>query len=62
MYLCRKYTNASLKEIGRAFDRDHTSVIYAIEVVERRVVERPQLRYELETLAARFSSDPGTRS
>ncbi len=56
MYLCRRYTSASLKDIGRAFDRDHTSVIYAIEVVERRTVERPQLRYELEALAARFSS------
>jgi chromosomal replication initiator protein len=58
MYLCRKYTNASLKDIGRAFERDHTSVIYAIDVVERRIVERPQLRYELEALAARFSSGP----
>ena len=62
MYLCRRYTNASLKDIGRAFDRDHTSVIYAIEVVERRIVERPQLRYELEALAARFSSRPGWRT
>jgi len=58
MYLCRKYTNASLKDIGRAFERDHTSVIYAIDVVERRTVERPQLRYELEALAARFNSGP----
>ena len=58
MYLCRKYTNASLKDIGRAFERDHTSVIYAIDVVERRTVERTQLRYELEALAARFNSGP----
>ncbi len=62
MYLCRRYTNASLKDIGHAFDRDHTSVIYAIEVVERRIVERPQLRYELEALAARFSSRPARRT
>ena len=62
MYLCRRYTNASLKDIGRAFDRDHTSVIYAIEVVERRIVERPQLRYELEALAVRLSSRPVWRT
>lgn len=55
MFLCRKYTSSSLKEIGRAFRRDHSSVIYAIDAVERRIVERPQLRYELETLAARVS-------
>lgn len=59
MYLCRRYTDASLKEIGRAFGRDHSSVIYAIEVVERRTLERPQVRYELETLASRLSV--GTR-
>jgi chromosomal replication initiator protein len=55
MYLARRYTAASLADIGRAFGRDHTSVMYAIDVVERRIVERPQLRYELEALAARIS-------
>ena len=54
MYLCRRYTEASLGEIGRSLSRDHTSVIYAIDVVERRILERPQLRYELEALAARL--------
>jgi chromosomal replication initiator protein len=54
MYLCRNSTDASLKDIGRAFNRDHTSVMYAIGVVERRVAERPQLRYELEALARRL--------
>ncbi|MGH7290937.1 MAG: chromosomal replication initiator protein DnaA, partial [Myxococcota bacterium] len=48
MYLARRYTDASLAEIGRAFARDHTSVMYAIDVVERRIVEKPTLRYELE--------------
>ena len=58
MYLARLYTDASLADIGRAFGRDHTSVMYAIDVVERRIVERPQLRYELEALAARISGPP----
>ena len=55
MYLCRNYTEASLKEIGRLFKRDHSTVMHAIETVEKRCVERPQLLYELETLAARIS-------
>jgi len=59
MYLARRYTAASLADIGRSFGRDHTSVMYAIDVVERRIVERPQLRYELEALAARIN---GSRS
>jgi chromosomal replication initiator protein len=59
MYLARRYTDASLADIGRAFERDHTSVMYAIDAVERRIVERPQLRYELEALAARISASEG---
>ncbi len=62
MYLARRYTDASLAEIGRSFSRDHTSVMYAIEVVERRIVEKPQLRYELEALAQRVSGGPPRRS
>ncbi|MFI5317532.1 MAG: chromosomal replication initiator protein DnaA [Myxococcota bacterium] len=62
MYLARRYTSASLADIGRAFERDHTSVMYALDVVERRIVERPQLRYELEALAARVSGAPPARS
>jgi len=58
MYLVRRYTPTSLADIGRAFGRDHTSVMHAIDVVERRIVERPQLRYELEALAARVSGSP----
>jgi chromosomal replication initiator protein len=60
MYLCRRYTQASLHDIGRHFRRDHTSVRYAVDAVERRVLEQPQLRYELEAMAARLS--PGLRA
>jgi chromosomal replication initiator protein len=58
MYLCRLYTDASFKEIGRTFRRDPTTVMHAIETLEKRIVERPQLRYELETLALRISPSP----
>lgn len=54
MYLCRRYTDASLKEIGRALSRDHTSVMYAIDAIERRTLEEPQLRYQLETISAKL--------
>jgi len=55
MYLCRRYTDASLKDIGRAFNRDHTSVMHAIRSVEQKTATQPQLRYEFESLAARFA-------
>jgi chromosomal replication initiator protein len=54
MYLCRCYTDASLKDIGRVFDRDHTSVLHAVRVVEQRNLEQVQHRYEFEALAGRL--------
>lgn len=33
MYLCRHKTEAGLKEIGAAFNKDHTTVIYAIKCI-----------------------------
>jgi chromosomal replication initiator protein len=70
MYLCRRYTDASLARIGAELGRDHTSVMHAIRAVEQRIAERPQLRYELEAIARRINgpeargasgNTPGTR-
>jgi len=54
MYLCREYTEASLAEIARAFGRDHPSVANAVRQVERGILERAPLRYQVEELAARL--------
>ena len=56
MYLCRRLTDASLAEIGRALGRDHSTVIHGIRSVESRVASKPQLRYELESIAARLGA------
>jgi len=54
MYLCHKYTRASLPEIGRALGRAHPAVRNAIDMVERAVLERAPLRYQVEEMAARL--------
>jgi chromosomal replication initiator protein len=54
MYLCFRYTDASIAEIGRALGREHTSVRNAIAFVERGILERAPLRYQLEELTARL--------
>jgi len=54
MYLCRRYTSLPLVEIARAFDRDHPAVSNAIRVVERQILERAPLRYQVEELSARL--------
>jgi len=37
MYLCRKITNNSFPRIGEHFGRDHSTVIHACNLIERRV-------------------------
>jgi chromosomal replication initiator protein len=54
MYLCRQYTDAPLVAIARAFGRDHPSAANAVRRVERAILERAPLRYQVEELAARL--------
>ena len=39
MYLVRKLTNLSLPDIGKEFNRDHSSVLYSIRQAEAAVAE-----------------------
>ena len=40
MFLCRRLTEASLPEIGRAFGgRDHTTVLHAVDKIEREIAQ-----------------------
>jgi chromosomal replication initiator protein len=54
MYLCRRYTEEPLDGIARAFDRNHPAVSNAVKVVERAILERAPLRYQVEELSARL--------
>jgi chromosomal replication initiator protein len=59
MYLCRRHTNASFPVIGDRFGgRDHSTVIHAAQVIERRVREDPTFRATLERLE-RLLERPG---
>jgi chromosomal replication initiator protein len=50
MYLCRRYTDDSLVEIGRALGRDHPAVRNAVTKIERAILEKAPLRYQVEAL------------
>jgi len=51
MYLCRRLTEASLPEIGRAFGgRDHTTVLHAVEKIEREIAQDLHKKYTVEHL------------
>jgi chromosomal replication initiator protein len=51
MYLCRKYTHASFKQIGDAFgNKDHSTVIYAVNRIEKYKVRKKEIREDLSKL------------
>jgi len=62
MYLCRRFTNASLAEIGRELGREHPAVRNAVKQVEKRVTERAPARYQLEAVSERVRAELEGRS
>jgi len=56
IYLCRKLTDETLESIGNAFNRKHTSVIHALEVMDARCQDSLQIRKELDFLMEKFDS------
>ncbi|MEM8790002.1 MAG: chromosomal replication initiator protein DnaA [Pseudomonadota bacterium] len=51
MYLCKTLTQKSLPEIGRGFgNRDHTTVIHAVKVIEKLKESDGQMAEDLEVL------------
>lgn len=57
MYLARELSGKSLPEIGRRFgDRDHTTVMHAIKVVEERMFDDAEILLDVEALRERLSS------
>ena len=50
MYLAKQLTSRSLPEIGRKFDRDHTTVMHAVRKVEELIVEDSSLAENVNDL------------
>jgi len=50
MYLGRRFTLLSLDQIGKSFERDHATVLYAYEKVVETLQRHPNKKYEVEFL------------
>ena len=50
MYLCRKITSNSFPSIGEHFGRDHSTVIHAVNLIERRVNNDAAFRLLIEKI------------
>jgi chromosomal replication initiator protein len=51
MYLARKFTEESLADIGRVFNRDHSTVLHSIKVVANHLVRDHSVSAQLEILS-----------
>jgi chromosomal replication initiator protein len=50
MYLARQLTHASLAEVGRAFGKDHTTVLHAVDKIQTLLQEDPKFKKTIDTL------------
>jgi chromosomal replication initiator protein len=51
MYLARKHTEESLVDIGKTFNRDHSTVLHAIKVVSSKLIRDTSVNAQLEILS-----------
>ena len=55
MYLSRKFTEDSLADIGKTFNRDHSTVLHSIKVVSNKLVRDTSVNAQLEILSDKVS-------
>ncbi|MBW2466182.1 MAG: chromosomal replication initiator protein DnaA [Deltaproteobacteria bacterium] len=54
MYLARKYTEQGLAEIGKAFNRDHSTVLHSVRVISEAISRNGSIRGQVELLAKKL--------
>lgn len=50
IYLCRQMLDITYNDIGKKFNRDHSTVMYSIERIEDRLKESRELQEEIEII------------
>lgn len=54
MYLTRKYTSRSLADIGSMYNRDHSTVLYAIKTITKDMSRETSVREQVELLCTKL--------
>ena len=57
MAICRRHTDSSYAVIGKAFNRDHATVMYGVNKIERELDKDPKLNQELNYLEQKLGVD-----
>jgi chromosomal replication initiator protein len=64
LYFCRIYTEKTMVELGRLFQRSHASVVHALQTLERDRQVQPRVAQELQLLEEKMAQAkvrPGMR-
>ena len=56
MYLARQLTDFSLPVIGNAFNRNHATVLHAVDSLEKRMSAEPAVRARMDNLTRKLTS------
>lgn len=56
MYFSRSYTRQPLEVIGKAFNRDHATVIHGIRAIEMEIQRRGKIYYQIEFLSKQLQN------
>jgi chromosomal replication initiator protein len=60
IFLTRKYTNMSLKDIGKIFgNKHHSSIIYSISSIEKKMKSKASIIYDINKLKEFISNNAG---
>jgi len=54
-YLCRKHSDETLESIGRSINRSHSTVVYATELVEKKMKTDRGLKHQVGLLSKRLN-------
>ncbi|MBF0450950.1 MAG: chromosomal replication initiator protein DnaA [Candidatus Magnetomorum sp.] len=57
MYLCRKYTDHSLGEIGKTFRRHHATAFHSVTAVEKKMKQNSNIKRQVSYLCDKIDRD-----
>jgi len=56
VYLCRRYTDESLESVGRSFNRNHSTILYDYEKINKNINVDESIRREVEFLCRQIEN------
>jgi len=57
IFLCRRYTNEPLTNIGNAFCREHSSIIHSLETIEGKYTQNLKIKRDIDFLIDRLDCE-----